>query len=138
MHLGIVSATVFLFNLPFGYWRAHVTKLSLQWFLAVHLPVVVAIALRLLMGLGWQLITFPVLIGAYCSGQLLGGGYTVSGKNGERHRLLHASFVISGKSYTRMALALFDFDGTISFKDSFVISSLTPLVAEDSSSAPSF
>ena len=73
MHLGIVSATVFLFNLPFGYWRAHVGRLSLQWFLAVHLPVLVTIALRLLIGLSWQLVTFPVLIGAYCSGQLLGG-----------------------------------------------------------------
>ena len=43
----------------------------------------------------------------------------VSGKKGQRPRLLHASFVISGKSYIRMALALFDFDGTISFRDSF-------------------
>lgn len=73
MYLGIVSATVLVFNLPFGYWRAHAGKFSFQWFIAVHLPVLLAVSLRLLSGLGWQLATFPVLIGAYCIGQLVGG-----------------------------------------------------------------
>jgi hypothetical protein len=73
MHLGIVSATVLLFNLPFGYWRAHAGKFSLQWFLAVHVPVLMAVSLRVLGGLGWHLVTFPALIGAYCLGQFLGG-----------------------------------------------------------------
>jgi hypothetical protein len=73
MHLGIASATILLFNLPFGYWRAHAGKFSLQWFLAVHLPVLLAISLRVLGGLGWHLLTFPALVGAYFMGQLLGG-----------------------------------------------------------------
>jgi len=38
----------------------------------VHLPVLLAVSLRLLIGLGWHLVTFPALIGAYCTGQLLG------------------------------------------------------------------
>ena len=85
MQLGIVSASVFLLNLPFGYWRAHAGKFSLQWFLAVHLPVLAAISLRLLSGLGWQLMTFPALIGAYCVGQLLGGRIHIQwSRNGKR------------------------------------------------------
>jgi hypothetical protein len=73
MHLGIVSVAVFFFNLPCGYWRAHAGKFSLQWFLAVHVPVLVAVSLRVLSGLGWHLVTFPALVGAYCVGQFLGG-----------------------------------------------------------------
>jgi hypothetical protein len=85
MQLGIISVTVLLFNLPFGYWRAHTDKFSLQWFLAVHLPVLLAITLRVLSGLGWQLFTFPALIGAYFLGQLAGGRiYSLWEKNGKR------------------------------------------------------
>ena len=73
MHLGIVSATVMVLNLPFGYWRAHARRFSVQWFLAVHVPVLLAVSLRVLGGLGWHLVTFPVLVGAYCLGQFLGG-----------------------------------------------------------------
>ena len=73
MNLGIVALSVLVLNLPFGYWRAHIPRYSLQWFLAVHLPVIAAISLRVLGGLGWQLITFPILIGAFFAGQFLGG-----------------------------------------------------------------
>jgi hypothetical protein len=73
MHLGIVSAILLMFNLSFGYWRAHVGRFSLQWFVAIHLPVLLAISLRRLSGLGWELITFPMLMGAFFAGQFLGG-----------------------------------------------------------------
>jgi len=71
--LWIVAAIVFALNLPFGYWRAHVPKFSRQWILAVHLPVPLVIACRLLSGLGFQLITYPVMIGAFFIGQFVGG-----------------------------------------------------------------
>ena len=73
MRLLLVALAVFVINLPFGYWRAGVPKLSRQWFLAVHLPVPAVIALRIFSGLGWQLISFPVLVGAFFLGQLVGG-----------------------------------------------------------------
>ncbi len=73
MNLGIASAAILLFNIPFGYWRSHARKFSPHWFLAVHLPIIFAICLRVLSGLGWHAVTFPALIGAYCLGQLLGG-----------------------------------------------------------------
>ena len=73
MTLGIVAAIVFLLNLPFGYWRSRVRKFSAQWMLAIHLPVPLVIACRVFSGLGWQLISFPVMIGAFFGGQFLGG-----------------------------------------------------------------
>ncbi len=74
MNLISVAFIVFLLNLPFGYWRANVKKFSRPWFLSVHAPVPLVIALRVFSGLGWQLITFPVMIGAFFVGQVAGSG----------------------------------------------------------------
>ncbi len=73
MTLWVVAAIVFLLNLPFGYWRARVRKFSAQWILAIHLPVPLVIACRIFSGLGWQLVSFPIMIGAFFGGQFLGG-----------------------------------------------------------------
>ena len=73
MNIWTVAIIVLLFNLPFGYWRAGVRKFSTQWILSIHLPVPFIIALRIFSGLGWRLMTFPVLIAAFFGGQLLGG-----------------------------------------------------------------
>ncbi len=73
MSIWSVAALAFLINLPFGYWRANADKFSRQWFLAIHLPVPLVIALRLASGLGFQLATFPVMIAAFFLGQLVGG-----------------------------------------------------------------
>jgi hypothetical protein len=73
MGLRTVALLVFLLNLPFGYWRASVRKLSPQWFLAVLLPVPVVIALGSYSGLGSKLISLPVIIGTYFLGQFVGG-----------------------------------------------------------------
>jgi hypothetical protein len=72
MRLVLVALAVFLLNLPFGYWRAGTRKFSWQWALAIHLPVPLIIALRIYSGLGWQLISFPVLVGAFFLGQFCG------------------------------------------------------------------
>jgi hypothetical protein len=63
---------VFAFNIPFGYWRARLPKFSLKWLLAVHVPVPFVIGCRILLGLGWHFVTFPVLIGAFFAGQFAG------------------------------------------------------------------
>ena len=73
MNLWGVAALVFLLNIPFGYWRAGVRKFSWQWIVAIHLPVPIVIALRVFSGLGWQLLSFPVLIAAFFLGQYCGG-----------------------------------------------------------------
>jgi hypothetical protein len=74
MHsLWAVAIAVLLVNLPFGFWRAGVRKFTVSWFLAVHAPVPVVVGLRVLSGLGWQLVSFPVLVSAFFTGQFLGG-----------------------------------------------------------------
>ncbi len=75
MNLAAVASLAFILNLPFGYWRVNEKKLSPRWFVAVHVPVPFIIALRVFSGLGWQFITFPVMIGAYFGGQFLGGKF---------------------------------------------------------------
>jgi hypothetical protein len=72
MNLLSVACLVFMLNLPFGYWRANERKLSTRWFLSVHAPVPFVIALRLISGLGWHFVTFPVMIGAFFGGQFAG------------------------------------------------------------------
>jgi len=64
---------VFFINIPFGYWRANTRRFSLQWVLSIHLVVPIVIFLRYYMGLGWEFITFPVLIGSFFLGQFIGG-----------------------------------------------------------------
>jgi hypothetical protein len=71
--LAIVSVLVLLINLPFGLWRSRVQKFSWKWIVAVHAPVPAVVALRLASGLGFQLISYPLLVGAYFTGQLCGG-----------------------------------------------------------------
>jgi Na+/H+ antiporter NhaB len=73
MSLWTVALLAFLINLPFGYWRASVRRLSAQWFLAVHLPFPVAVALGVYSDIGRGLIGLLVLVGAFCLGQFVGG-----------------------------------------------------------------
>lgn len=71
--LCVVAALVLAVNLPFGFWRAGVPKFTLPWILAVHAPVPIVVGLRMVSGLGWQFVTFPVLVSAFFTGQLVGG-----------------------------------------------------------------
>jgi hypothetical protein len=73
MNLALLAGVVVLLNLPFGYWRSHAQKLSVQWFLAIHLPVPLIIAIRLLSGVGWHTVTFPLFAGSFFVGQFIGG-----------------------------------------------------------------
>lgn len=68
-----VATAVLVLNLPFGFWRAGARRYSMPWLLAVHLPVPLVIAVRVVSGIGFQLYTFPVVIGACFGGQVLGG-----------------------------------------------------------------
>jgi hypothetical protein len=69
----LAAAAVAALNLPFGFWRAGVGKFSPRWIVAVHAPVPLVVAIRLISGLGWHLVTFPVLIAAFFTGQFVGG-----------------------------------------------------------------
>jgi len=68
-----ILPAVFLLNLPFGFWRQGVRKFSSSWFVAVHAPVPGVILMRVLSGLGFQLVTVPFMLVAYFGGQFVGG-----------------------------------------------------------------
>ena len=67
----ILSSVAFI-NVFFGYWRSNVKRLSPQWLLAVHIPVPIAIALRLVF-LGWSWVLLPAFVAAFAIGQFGGG-----------------------------------------------------------------
>lgn len=68
----IAAAVVLIGNLPFGYWRANVRKFSMQWALAIHIPVVLAIALRILGGIPFEPMTLAIMVAAFFLGQTAG------------------------------------------------------------------
>ena len=69
----VVAGMVFLVNLPFGFWRARTRRFSGSWFLAIHIPVVLAIGIRILAGIGFLLTSLPIFVGAFLLGQSSGG-----------------------------------------------------------------
>lgn len=71
--IGTVAGSILLINIPFGYWRAGARRFSVPWFLAVHLPVPLAVGLRVLVHLGWRIGLLPIWAGAFFLGQFLGG-----------------------------------------------------------------
>lgn len=68
-----IALLIFALNIPFGYWRSNVKKFSLQWILAVHIPVLVVIAVRFISEVGFHWSTYPILIFTFFVGQYVGG-----------------------------------------------------------------
>uniref|UniRef100_A0A7V3E882 Uncharacterized protein n=1 Tax=Ignavibacterium album TaxID=591197 RepID=A0A7V3E882_9BACT len=81
MNLIIVSLLTFLINIPFGYWRANVRKRSLQWILAIHMPVPFVVFVRFYYELGFELYTYPIVVAAFFLGQFAGVKYFSYRKN---------------------------------------------------------
>lgn len=72
LNLFFAAILVFVLNIPFGYWRSNVRKFSLQWILAIHLPVPIIVLLRETMQLGYHWTTYPIMIFAFFTGQSAG------------------------------------------------------------------
>jgi len=70
--LTIISVIIFIMNIPFGYWRSNVKKFSLQWFLAVHVPIPFIVLLRIFSEIGFVWYTYPLLVGSFFLGQRYG------------------------------------------------------------------
>ena len=67
----IISVFSFLINVPLGIWRERYKKLSLPWFIIIHLSVPVIIVLRIYLKANPYFI--PLFIALAVSGQLMGG-----------------------------------------------------------------
>ncbi|MCB0805468.1 MAG: hypothetical protein KDC05_06680 [Bacteroidales bacterium] len=72
MKLAFIALSVFLINIPFGYWRANVSKFSWQWILAIHIPVLIIVLERIISHLGFAWVTYPLFIVAFFVGQMAG------------------------------------------------------------------
>jgi hypothetical protein len=59
-------------NLPFGYLRGGLQKLSVCWFVAIHAPVPLVILIRQFYGLELSWSLAPFLLGSFFIGQFLG------------------------------------------------------------------
>jgi len=68
----IAMVATFVINLPFGYWRGGLRKLSSAWFVAIHAPVPLVVVLRFALGLKFRWIALPFFVAAYFGGQYLG------------------------------------------------------------------
>jgi hypothetical protein len=68
----LVATVILLVNLPFGAWRVRLRKLSLRWFVAVHVPVLLAMGVRTLLGVPFRWGAVPVYVLAFVAGQWLG------------------------------------------------------------------
>lgn len=62
----------FIINLPFGYLRGGLRKLSFWWFLAIHIPVPMVIIIRKFHDLELTWILAPFLLGSFFLGQFAG------------------------------------------------------------------
>ena len=60
----IILIVIAIINIFFGYWWSNTKKLTLQWIMAIHIPVPIAIVLRLTF-LGWNWMLLPGFIGAF-------------------------------------------------------------------------
>ena len=72
MNVFLVALLVFIINIPFGALRAKYRKFSLMWWVYIHIPVPIVILLRIYSNIGFELYTYPVLVGAFFTGQLAG------------------------------------------------------------------
>jgi len=72
LNLLYAAITTFILNIPFGFWREGVRKFSFKWFFFIHVPIPGVIFLRHFFDLGFQLYTYPFMLGAFFFGQFSG------------------------------------------------------------------
>ena len=81
MNIILLSLFFIILNLPFGYWRANVQRFSIQFILAIHLPIPFIILFRILLGSGFEPMTFFFTFPAFFLGQIIGSKIHTIRKN---------------------------------------------------------
>lgn len=72
MKIALVLIFAFLVNLPFGWLRRNERKFTFKWWLYIHLPIPLIIALRIWLDIQpWQL-WVPIIIATAVVGQVVG------------------------------------------------------------------
>ncbi len=67
-----IALFIFLLNIPFGFWRSREEKFSFRWFLFIHLPVPIILAVRSILGVKLIFPLFVLFIFSYFLGQYVG------------------------------------------------------------------
>jgi hypothetical protein len=67
--LGILCFALFS-NIPLGYLREGVPRLSVRWFVYIHLSIPFIVGLRIANGVSWRVI--PLTLGLAVAGQIIG------------------------------------------------------------------
>ena len=70
MQIALVLLFTFVVNLPFGWLRRKEKKFTFKWWLYIHLPIPLVIALRLWLGINPWFI--PLIIAVAVVGQIVG------------------------------------------------------------------
>ena len=70
MRIAVVLVIVLFVTLPFGFYRAYTRKLTLRWFLAIHVPVVFVFLTRYEAHLSYWYIPFTCT--AFATAQIVG------------------------------------------------------------------
>ncbi|MFO7981996.1 MAG: hypothetical protein R6V08_00910 [Desulfuromonadales bacterium] len=70
-NLVILLLFSFGLNVPLGYLREGQRKLSLRWFVYIHLSIPIIISVRVTFGFDWGII--PLTLGCAVLGQIVGG-----------------------------------------------------------------
>lgn len=72
MIIFLIAFLVFIINIPFGFWRKSQKKFSLNWFIAIHAPVVVSIYLRYLAEIDFKWSYLIIFVFVFFTGQTAG------------------------------------------------------------------
>jgi hypothetical protein len=72
MNLVVIYAVAFILNIPFGFYRERYAKFSLMWFLMIHAPIPLVVAMRFIFGVDLTIETFSVSLVSAVAGQLVG------------------------------------------------------------------
>ncbi len=65
-----IALIAFIANLPFGFLRTTYKRFSLGWFICIHAPIPIVVALRLLTKTSYVFI--PIFLATSIAGQLVG------------------------------------------------------------------
>jgi len=93
MKLLVLAFSIVIFNIPFGYWRANAKRFTLSWILAIHIPVPVIVAERLISGIGFAWTSYPVIAIAFFTGHYLGSKLYFFMKN-KKHFQVTSCFIM--------------------------------------------
>ncbi|PLX11665.1 MAG: hypothetical protein C0597_14725 [Marinilabiliales bacterium] len=72
MTLAFVTILVYIINVPFGYWRRGEKRFSVNWFLAIHIPVIISVLLRYIFHIEFRWEYLLLFVFTFIAGQFTG------------------------------------------------------------------